>query len=374
MHLKRLSRCSPLKRTVSMMAIGLAVIGCTLCPGNAGEEPGGKIPLIYCSDLFHPPDDPDDWFDLATLFSVDELDIRGIVLDQGQKQMQRSGRIPIEQMMALTGKKVISVYGLPNTLKSPSDKGLDQPKEFQEGVKLILDVLRKSDRSVTVVAVGSLRDVCAAFNREPELVRGKVARIFVVAGHSDGGKEYNVQLDLHAYVGLMRSGLSIYWLPCFGKEPFVSKWVFRQRDLLEKWSLRLQSYFAYGLMKVDHEKVDAVLALNKPIAEEVRKKLWPMRRSMWSTPAFLHAADRTMVKQAGRWRAIPGEDRRENKPVFRFVPANVKVDDKGTTRFKDIDLHSSKPNMCVFRFEGNHSQYEEAVKQALEGLLKNFGE
>jgi hypothetical protein len=373
MYLERLSRCSPLKRTVSMMAIGLAVIGCTLSPGNAGEKPGGKIPLIYCSDLFHPPDDPDDWFDLATVFSMNEFDIRGIVLDQGQKQMQRSGRIPIEQMMALTGKKVISVYGLPNTLKSPSDKGLDQPGEFQEGVKLILDVLRKSERRVTVVAVGSLRDVCAAFNREPQLIRGKVARVYVVAGHSDGGKEYNVQLDPHAYVGLMRSGLPIYWLPCFGKEPFISKWDFRQGELLEKWSLRLQRYFAYGLMKADPAKVDAILALYKPLPDEVRKKISPVRRSMWSTPAFLHAAGRTMVKQAGRWLAVPGEDRREDNPIFRFVPANVTVDDEGTTRFQDIDLNSSKPNMCVFRFEGNYSQYNEAMKQALQGLLKGFG-
>ena len=28
------------------------------------------VPVIYCTDLFHPHDDPDDHFDLATLFAL----------------------------------------------------------------------------------------------------------------------------------------------------------------------------------------------------------------------------------------------------------------------------------------------------------------
>jgi hypothetical protein len=356
------------------MIISLLIVGSLLPLADADQTSKGKIPLIYCTDLFHPPDDPDDWFDLATAFSIEEFDIRGIVLDQGQKQMQRSGRIPIEQMMAITGRKVTSVYGLPNKLKSPFDKGLDQPREFQEGVKLILDVLRKSDRRVTLIAVGSLRDVGAAFNRNPQLLKTKLARVYVVAGHSDGGNEYNVKLDPHAFVGVMRSGLSVFWLPCFGKKPFLSKWDFRQGDLLESWPLRVQNFFAYGLMKVDPAKVDAILALYKPLPDGVKKKISPIRRSMWSTPAFLHAAGRTMVKQAGRWRAIPRENRKGDNPVFRFVQATVTVDDKGITPCKDIDLSAPHPNMRVFRFEGNKPQYQEAMQHVLDGLLKGFGE
>ena len=47
-----------------------------------------KIPIIHSTDLFHPHVDPDDHFDLATLFAVKEFDIKGIVLDNhGSDQM-----------------------------------------------------------------------------------------------------------------------------------------------------------------------------------------------------------------------------------------------------------------------------------------------
>lgn len=364
-------------RMCAALATGVLVATSLLSYGRAEKRTGGTVPVIYCSDLFHPPDDPDDWFDLATVFSIDELDVRGIVLDQGEKQMRKPGRIPIEQMMAITDKKVASACGLPNKLKSPSDKGLDQPERFQEGVKLIINVLQKSEKKVTLIAVGSLRDVCAAFNRAPQLLKEKIARLYIIAGNSGGGNEYNVGLDPHAYVGVMRSGLPIYWLPCFGREPFVSKWAFKQGDLLGGWSVKMQNYFAYGLMKLDPEKVDPVLALQKPIAGEVKKRVWAMNRSMWSTASFIDAAGRTMVVKAGRWRVLPrshpGEKPVKKNPVFRFVPAKVTVSDEARTRFEDIELNSSEPNMHIFRFEGTLSDYNEAMKQSLDGLLKNLG-
>ena len=40
-----------------------------------------SVPVIYCTDLFHPHDDPDDHFDLATLFALPELEVKAILLD-----------------------------------------------------------------------------------------------------------------------------------------------------------------------------------------------------------------------------------------------------------------------------------------------------
>ncbi len=354
------------------VVMALVVFTCWLSCGRAEEGAGVRVPLIYCSDLFHPPDDPDDWFDLATVFSMEEFDIRGIVLDQGEKQLRKPGRIPIEQMAAITGKRVPFALGLSNRLKSPSDKGLDEPERFQEGVKLIVSALKESDRKVTLIAVGSLQDVCAAFNRSPELLKAKVERLYVVAGHSDGGDEYNVGLDPHAYVGVMRSGLPIYWLPCFGRAPFVSKWEFKQGDLLDSLSVRMQNYFVYGLRRVDPAKADPVAALGIPIPEEVKKEVWAMGRAMWSTASFIHAAGRTMEVRNGRRRTIPRRSGKEGNPVFRFVPAKVTVSDKGVTRFEDIDVNSSEPNMRLFRFEATRNEYNEAMKRSLEGLLRDL--
>ncbi len=357
---------------VAVSLIAAAVFSaCFMQSANAEGRGRATIPLIYCTDLFHPPDDPDDWFDLATVFSMEEFDIRGIVLDQGGKQLQKPGRIPVEQMMAITGRKVACACGLPEKLKSRSDKALDQPEAFQAGVKLILQLLRKSDRKVTLITVGSLRDVCAAFNREPQLLKAKVAGVYVVAGHSDGGEEYNVRLDPHAYVGVMRSSLPIYWLPCFGKQPYVSRWDFKQGDVLENCPLPVQNFFVYGLMKTDPKKADAILALYKPIPEEVKNKLWPMQRPMWSTPAFLHAAGRT-TKARDAPQTSPGGTGRAPSRVFTFVPVRVRVRDDGTVRGEDMDFASPERNMRVFRFEESLDPYEDAMTRTLGNLLRDL--
>ncbi len=385
----------PLAPAVAIVSWGVMVIAfCLAGPAPSAvpaQEPAiGSTPVIYCSDLFHPPDDPDDWFDLATVFSLSELDLRGIVLDQGEKQLKRPGRIPIELMMAITGKKVSFACGLPNKLRSPSDKGLDQPEKFQEGINLILKVLSESDKKVTMITVGSLRDVCAAFNRKPELLKGKVEKLYISAGNSNGGSEYNVDLDPNAYVGVMRSGLPIYWLPCFGKEPFVSRWQFKQGDLMDGWSLKVQDYFCYGLMNVNPAGVDPVKALDRPIPEEVKKKVWAMDRAMWSTPSFIDAGGRTLavavktvldpqkgvarLQEVG-WRAVPSAKTGGQKWVFEFVPATVTVSDKGLTRFEGIDvINLTSPNMHIFRLEhrlDTVGDYNKAMKQALGDLLKD---
>ena len=85
-----------------------------------------------------PHDDPDDRFDLATLYAIPELGIKGIVLDQGWNQLERPGRILVSQLNSITGRNVSAVIGLAAPLKSPDDKALDQPAEFHRGVELIV--------------------------------------------------------------------------------------------------------------------------------------------------------------------------------------------------------------------------------------------
>ena len=61
--------------------LGLLVTGLATF-GAAGAEPS-RVPILYSTDLYHPHDDPDDHFDLLTLFAIPEFDIRGIVIDTG---------------------------------------------------------------------------------------------------------------------------------------------------------------------------------------------------------------------------------------------------------------------------------------------------
>ena len=196
--------------SVSCLAAVLLLLIVTARVATAAD----KIPIIYSTDLFQPPDDPDDHVDLATLFALDEFEILGIIVEHGEKQATHPGPIPVRQMMQLTGRQVPCVVGLKPPLKSPEDPALEQPAEYQQGVNLLLEKLRASDRKVTIFTTGSMRDVAAAFNRDPDLVRQQVSRIYMNIGNaSPQDSEYNVDLDVHAYVRILQSGLAGLLVP-----------------------------------------------------------------------------------------------------------------------------------------------------------------
>ena len=185
-----------------------------------------------------------------------ELDIKGIVLDQGRKQLERPGRIPVSQLNSITGRNVPAVIGLATPLKSPDDKALDQPPEFQQGVEFILRTLRASARPVCIATLGSVRDVVSAFNREPGLFRTNVSMVLAFIGEASDPKlqEYNVGLDPQAFVGLMRSGLPVYWVPCFDgglwqNHGHASFWRASHGALLGEAVPEVIQYFIYALEK-----------------------------------------------------------------------------------------------------------------------------
>ncbi len=248
------------------------------------------LPLIHCTDLFHPHGDPDDHFDLATLYGIPGLDLKAIILDQGRLQVKQPGTIPVSQLNHITGRKVPAAIGLAEKLRSPTDAGLDQPAEFQKGVDLILSTLRQSPVPVAITAVGSMRDVTAAFNREPDLFRRKVDKLLIFIGEASDPKftEWNVSLDPQAYVGLMRSGLPLYWVPCFDgglwqNRGHASFWQAKHADLLRDSRPALLQYFIYALEK---ETADPIAFLSTPIDPQRKERLLAGTRNLWCAAVF----------------------------------------------------------------------------------------
>jgi hypothetical protein len=342
---------------------------------DANEHADRGIPFLYGTDLHHPHQDPDDHFDLATLFSLTELDVRGIVLDCGARQLEQPGRIPLEQMMGLTGRKVPYAMGLGSPLRSPDDDGRDQPAQFQKGVALILDVLRKSPEKVTLFTTGSLRDVAAALNRDRELFGRKVARLYVNigdSGASGGGQEYNVNLDPKAYVCVLRSGLPVYWCPCFDggvwkrRRGYATYWQFVHHDVLESAPTGLQNWFIYALVKPD---TDPIEFLWRPQEPSQRKRVWAMRRNMWCTAPFLHAAGREVVQLApDRWVAKPqGTGAKADKTPYAFLPARVSVDDEARATL-DLDEDADGALIRVFKIL-NPDRYDRIMTNCLRELF-----
>jgi hypothetical protein len=352
----------------------LALVGGGIGVAMAADL-GRAVPVIHCTDLFHPHDDPDDHFDLATLYAIPELDIKGVVLDQGRKQLARPGRVPVAQMNHITVRNVPTAIGLAEPLKSPDDKALGQPAPFQAGVDLILRTLRDSPRPVCISAVGSLRDVVCAFNREPGLFRANVRMVLVFIGEASDPKfhEYNVTLDPQAFVGLMRSGLPVYWVPCFDgglwqNKGHASFWRASHRALLRKAAPDVLQYFLYALEK---ETADPVPFLSRPVEPERRERLFAGTRNLWAAAVLGVLSGRDVVWDGRRGVSVlPGGRAAlgECKPLFGFSDVDVTVSDAGV-----VSCGKSEASHKVKRFEVlDSAHYERGMTDATAELLSDL--
>jgi len=331
--------------------------------------------------------DPDDHFDLATLFAIPEFDIRGIVLDCGDRQLKTPGSIPVKQMVHLTGREVPFAIGLGKPLTEPTDDGGDQPEHFQRAVALLLDMLRQTPEKVTVFTTGSVRDVAAAFNREPELLRRKIARLYINIGNpapaeSSRKYEYNVKLDRNAYTCIMRSGLPIYWCPCFDgtiweRGRHGTYWKFRQEQVLQSAPEPLQNWFVYALTKPP--RVDSIAFLSLPQQKETIANVWKMPRNMWCTAPFFHAAGRQVYKRSEEdyiaLTPVQAEEQGLADKVidaYSFVPMRVTADktQNGLIRV-NMQLRPAKSNGFVF--QGNAANYDQILTACLRNLFVDFG-
>ena len=263
------------------------------------------MPVIYSTDLYHPHDDPDDHFDLATLFSLPELDVKGIIIDMSnihqpsgdQGSGKKPGVVALQQMFHLSGRTVPFATGLDQPLHSVDDQALDQEQSVQGAVRMILSTLRESDEKVCIFTVGSLRDVAVAYNREPELMRSKVRAIYVNAGTGPDGyqEEWNVRLDPNAFRRVLLSDLPVEWYPCFGRDDYFTYFRVDQTEVLKNCPAPLRAFFAYALTRSQDEPISFLTEVVPPPAGP---------RNMWCTPAFINLAGRKIYQTDNGFEAL----------------------------------------------------------------------
>lgn len=361
----------------------IGVMGAILCAALVGQTgclgpppAAAKVPLIYSTDLYHPHIDLDDHFDLANVLALPELDLKAIILDING-QTARSGRPAIEQMQALTGRTIPVAIGLKSKLKSPDDQALDQPAEFQQGVRLILDVLRDAKSPVTIITTGSMRDVMVAFHRQPDLCRAKIGAIYANVGNAvAGGDEYNIDLDPAAYRAMFDSGLPVYWFPCFPlDQKGATFWRFDYTPMFQPGggvAEGLQNFLLYAMKKVDPKQVPPLEALRPDFRQRIGVTSMPKGdKEMWCTPSILAAAGRRVYRVgADRWvaGAIAPEGGKE-EAVFRFVPARVEVGPDG--KATKVEYGSARPNVKAF-YRDDPALYGRAMNSCLLELFRSF--
>lgn len=334
---------------------------------------GERVPVIHCTDLYHPHVDPDDHFDLATMYALAEVDLKAVILDHGAQQAKRPGRIPVSQMNRITGRDVPWAVGLARNLARPDDKVAEDKPEYQRGVELILKVLKESPRPVSIVTLGACRDVAAAFNREPELLRSKVAKLMIFIGEADETKqnyrEYNVDLDRNAYICILRSGLPVYWVPCmdggvFKNNGHASFWDARHSDLLSACAPELVQYFIYALEKKDPAAAEPREFLSQPVNAAERTRLFAGRRNLWCAAVFTYLVGKEIVRDGDKWAALPAGSVKAATPVFGFSEVEVAISDDAATSYKQ-----TATSRKVMRFDVLDKQHYAAAMTAVTADL-----
>lgn len=117
------------------------------------------------------------------------------------------------QLNDLCDRQAPFAIGSPRRLRGPDDPQIDLPRFEQARTVLILQKLAACDAKVHVRSFGACGTIAAALNRDPNLLRRKVACVHLSAGTSGACREWNVNhedvpdaaLYLHAsYAGPTR--------------------------------------------------------------------------------------------------------------------------------------------------------------------------
>jgi hypothetical protein len=189
-------------------------------------------------------------------------------------------------------------------------------------------------------------------------------------------REYNVGLDPQAFVGLMRSGLPVYWVPCFDGGAWQNRghatfWRASHRALLGQVAPEVTQYFIYALEK---ERSEPLAFLSHPVEPERQARLFAGTRNLWCAGVLGVMSGRKVVLKEGKWSSVlPGAGPQTtdagDKPLFGFSEVEVSVSDAGVVSYgKGPDSHK------VRRFEVRDPvQYEQGMTAATAELLSTLG-
>ncbi len=334
-----------------------------------------KTPIIHITDLFHPPSDPDDHVDLATVYAFPEFEIKAILLDTYKLEPYgcfEPGFIPVMQMNWLTGQSVPVAQGPSQKLTSLHDTAENRPIHEQAAINLLLKVLRESLEPVLISSVGSSRILAAALNRDEKLCKEKIKAVLLCAGM---GKDTNIMLDSFAFKRVLESGLNINWFPCKDLHlqekdtPWAHSVNFTvpHKVLFNKLDERLQNYFMYAYS--GNKSSNIIGALH----ESNRNGVWWIMneaiRPLWSPVMFLMLSGRKLIKTNNGWRFLPKSeiksDMQEHK--LNLIPVE--------TEFKDNTVywkHGDEKSTTKLFKRTPSQELNEAMGEALNALLRDM--
>jgi hypothetical protein len=248
-------------------------------------------------------------------------------------------------------------------MKSEQDKMLDAPGFEQNGVNLLLRLLRDSDDSVDILSFGSARIIAVAFNRDSALMMQKVKRVHMSAGTasenyqlgSDAGAnmipggEWNVALDVFAFTRVLRSSLPVALYPCAGKDggfvKDINNTFYSLNDLsfLRDMHPKLQCYIDYAFdKKLQH---DFLRAMDGPAPYSGGKKAQFDKFSVWETAIWLEVLQYRIINAGGSYVLQKAEEIKSagTATVSGVRPCRfTEIRDDGRFQFEYVGGNSNK--------------------------------
>lgn len=349
--------------------------------------------MIDCTDLYHPHQDVGDNFDIVAAYALPEVDLKAVILDVTDMYRRAvadhpnpdyrdptgprdPGFIPVHQLNYLFGRNVPCGVTPFRAMRSPGDLMRDSPPFQQQGVERLLKALRESSEKVEVLLFGSARAAAVAYNREPELLRAKVRRVHLCAGASSPGfVEWNVMLDPHAVVCLLRSDLPVAIYPCATKDgpfaygPHNCFWRLPDLKFVARMDPRLQAYLAFAFTR--STRMDFLRAVEEPPSPQVLHGFVGRPHNVWETAVWATVADRRIVRHAdGTWRLVPASEILPGEKTLpnELRPCRVRVRDDGTFMF---ELTDGPTNFLIYD-RGDPHENEQALREALPALYVSF--
>lgn len=386
--MKNLTRRQLIKASgaaVAGLAMGPSILPKTNFFSGRVERHKKKIPLIHITDLYHPPQDPDDLLDLAAVMALEEFDLKGIALDITRKFLVAApagfdiprdpGFVPVTQLSYLTGRPVPVAIGPMEPLSNAKDTATDRPGREEAAVLMVLEILDNSSQRVVISCVGSARILTAAYNRDPGLLREKIDYVLLNAGSTGGPKtEWNVGLDPAAYVGLWRSGLPIRWYPpatdTGAFDPANERgtyWKASHAELFKDLPDPLRAWITFTF--TGNWRGDIIRALSELGKGSAWQDLLAAERNMWSTASLVMASGRVLARTTEGWRFIPeSESSGYELWPWRLDHIEAGVNDDGKVSWKQV---ANGGNAMLFGRRGG-IEYGFAMAEAFNALLKTI--
>jgi inosine-uridine nucleoside N-ribohydrolase len=285
------------------LAVPIALFCFALCPihlafAQAAAQPSSSPQLaIIDTDI---GDDIDDAFALALALESPELKILGITTEFGDTELR--ARLVDRYLTALGRKDIPVAAGVAtahdNVFTQAAYAKREPERKHADGVRFILDEIRKHPGEVTIIAIGPEGNLAAAIRQDAATFK-EVKRVVLMGGSIYRGygenrppdPEWNIKCDPKAAQALVASGVPLIYMP------------------LDSTQIHLGA--------PDRERI---FSFGSPLTDQLT-----LLYHQWVAHTDNHAPDPTLFDPVAVTYAIHPE-------LCPAKPIRIEVDDKGFTR------------------------------------------